>query len=267
MPHTATLDAFFLAALLAPPAPHNLQLDGLSPPRRLGLLMAPGTKFGTVMTSQGAVTGPMQAQAAARTAVEHLKAMHPAEREVRVREMLKKIDDMVAQMPPLGPQALSSSPFAEFKSTDHINDKVDANFSSYSEEKSTISTAVGFQFLEGAMGNTTQGTGSLAALRFIKRICEEDAAPEIKVPRMPQTCMTMWAGGDGGLLDMLIEYAEAAEAHPPPLIGIGGAPGSGGNRGGGSSKVLGSDRRLEAIEAAATKRLRGRPVGQRVRYK
>ena len=81
---------------------------------------------------------------------------------------------------------------------------------------------------------------------------------------MPQTCMTMWAGGDGGLLDMLIEYAEAADAHPPPLIGIGGAPGSGGNRGGGSSKVLGSDRRLEAIEAAA-KRLRGSPVGQRVR--
>ena len=65
-------------------------------------------------------------------------------------------------------------------------------------------------------------------------------------------------------VDMLIEYAEAAEAHPPPLIGIGGAPGSGGNRGGGSSKVLGSDRRLEAIEAAA-KRLRGSPIGQRVR--
>ena len=64
----------------------------------------------------------------------------------------------------------------------------------------------------------------------------------------------MWAGGDGGSLDMLIEYAEAAEAHPPPLIGIGGAPGSGGNRGGGSSKVLGSDRRLEAIEAAQTAR-------------
>ena len=36
------------------------------------------------------------------------------------------------------------------------------------------------------------------------------------------------------------------------------------NRGGGSSKVLGSDRRLEAIEAAA-KRLRGSPAGQRVR--
>ena len=33
---------------------------------------------------------------------------------------------------------------------------------------------------------------------------------------------------------------------------------------GGSSKVLGSDRRLEAIEAAA-KRLRGSPIGQRVR--
>ncbi len=33
MPRPATLDAFFLAALLAPPAPHNLQLDELSPPR------------------------------------------------------------------------------------------------------------------------------------------------------------------------------------------------------------------------------------------
>jgi hypothetical protein len=52
--------------------------------------------------------------------------------------------------------------------------------------------------------------------------------------------------------------------HPPPLIGIGGAPGSGGNRGGGGGKVLGGDRRLEAIEAAA-KRLRGSPMGQRVR--
>ena len=51
MPRAATLDAFFLAALLAPPAPHNLQLDGLSPPRRLGLLMAPGTKFGTARCS------------------------------------------------------------------------------------------------------------------------------------------------------------------------------------------------------------------------
>ena len=51
------------------------------------------------------------------------------------------------------------------------------------------------------------GLGSLAALRFIKRICEEDAAPEIKVPRMPQTSMRLFAGGEGGLLEMLFEYA------------------------------------------------------------